>query len=556
VAAPQLRKFILAGLSAVSMFASVAAAFAQVPAPVPALPDSERRTTYSISATTCACAINFALLGDGTDFQNWIEVFLNGVRVNFNDATFGWTVTSPSGTLSTLARPITNAVLTFTAPQTGTIQIVGARRPRRTSQFNEGAGVPTRNFNQVLTDIIATQREEWDKTNDVTGRALLSQPGNTIGLLPLPSVCASRFLGFDATGLIPLCLAGGPGSGNVVGPAISTDGDFALFNGATGALLKDAPSTVIQNTTANKVWSGPTSGGAAAPGFRALVGADLPAPGASSLGGVQSITCSASNWFNTLSTGGVLGCAQPNFNNLLGTIAGAQIPSSTITSAMIVDATIVDADVSASAAIAGSKVTTVSNSVAGVVPALPNDSTKFFNGVGAYATPPSAGQMILLNTLTASGSATLSDTTSLTNTYSSYELVFLNIVPATTSTSCEIQVHASAAFQATGYITSYWGGTAGSTTPLTGNPTTFIPCSHLTSVINAAPGVNGMIRISTPSAAAIHGWYGSFNVDTGANIAALTVAGKWNTSAVIDGFQVLFSSGNIASGVVKIYGIQ
>jgi hypothetical protein len=58
--------------------------------------------------------------------------------------------------------------------------------------------------------------------------------------------------------------------------------------------------------SANKVWAGPTSGGAAAPTFRSLVGADLPNPGASSKGGVQSITCSASNWFNTLSTGGVL----------------------------------------------------------------------------------------------------------------------------------------------------------------------------------------------------------------------------------------------------------
>src|SRR5258706_497086 len=95
----------------------------------------------------------FALFGDGTDYANWVEVWLNGVRYNFNDATFGWTITSPSGSLSTLARPITNAVLTFNAVQTGTVQIVGARRPRRTSQFTENAGVSARNFNQVLTDI-------------------------------------------------------------------------------------------------------------------------------------------------------------------------------------------------------------------------------------------------------------------------------------------------------------------------------------------------------------------------------------------------------------------
>ena len=37
--------------------------------------------------------------------------------------------------------PISNAQVTFTAAQTGTIEIVGARRPRRLSQFSENKGV-------------------------------------------------------------------------------------------------------------------------------------------------------------------------------------------------------------------------------------------------------------------------------------------------------------------------------------------------------------------------------------------------------------------------------
>jgi hypothetical protein len=48
---------------------------------------------------------------------------------------------SPSGGIANLARPITNAVLTFNRPQTGTVQIVGARRPRRASQVSQGGGV-------------------------------------------------------------------------------------------------------------------------------------------------------------------------------------------------------------------------------------------------------------------------------------------------------------------------------------------------------------------------------------------------------------------------------
>src|ERR1700737_2880794 len=111
-----IRRLILA----LTLSAGITPAIAQVPAPVPALPDTERRTSYSISASNCSCNINFALYGDGTDFANWVEVFLNGVRVNYNDATFGWTITSPSGPISTLARPITDAVLPFSPAQTGT----------------------------------------------------------------------------------------------------------------------------------------------------------------------------------------------------------------------------------------------------------------------------------------------------------------------------------------------------------------------------------------------------------------------------------------------------
>src|SRR5258705_176731 len=124
-----------------------------VPAPVPALPDTERRTSYSISGATGPLAVNFALYGDSTDYQNWVKVSIGGISYDFNDPLHGWTITSPSGPLSSLARPITDAVLTFNAAQTGTVQIVGARRPRRTSQFDENVGVSARDLNQVLTDI-------------------------------------------------------------------------------------------------------------------------------------------------------------------------------------------------------------------------------------------------------------------------------------------------------------------------------------------------------------------------------------------------------------------
>lgn len=225
-----IRRLILA----VALASGIAPAFAQAPPPIPALPDTERRTSYAITGTTCSCSVNMSLYGDSTDYQNWLEVYLNGALINYNDPTFGWSIASPTGPLATISRPITDAVLTFNVPQTGTVQIVGARRPRRTSQFNENAGVSARNLNQVFTDVISQNREIWDKVNDFTGRALVSQPGVTLGLLPIPSACISGFLGFDSTGLIPVCRSSS-GPGNVQLPVVS--GDLVCFHGTAGQLL-------------------------------------------------------------------------------------------------------------------------------------------------------------------------------------------------------------------------------------------------------------------------------------------------------------------------------
>ena len=72
----------------------------------------------------------------------------------------------------------------------------------------------------------------------------------------------------------------------------------------------------LHTQTANIVFAGPQSGGAAQPGFRALVGTDLPNPGASSKGGIQSITSLGSNWIAYIDTSGVPHQSQPTYTDL------------------------------------------------------------------------------------------------------------------------------------------------------------------------------------------------------------------------------------------------
>lgn len=271
-----------------------ALAAAQAPPAVPGLPDSERRTSYSLSASTCpACSVGFALYGDGTDYGAWLELWIvtgtgtSAVATKLTAVT-DWTLSSATGSLATIPRPITDATITLTAARTGTLQIVGARRPRRTAQFAENRGVAARDLNQTVTDLVAENREIWDKM----GRALFSSPGDTIGALPVAAARAGGVLAFNSSGdpIVQAVLTGlgnviGPnvsvvghiatfgntsgtilldggliGAGDMVGPAGATDGAIALFNGTGGKILKNGPAGTTTTVLHGNASGAPTYG--------------------------------------------------------------------------------------------------------------------------------------------------------------------------------------------------------------------------------------------------------------------------------------------------------
>ena len=72
--------------------------------------------------------------------------------------------------------------------------------------------------------------------------------------------------------------------------------------------------------TANTILAGPTTGVSTVPSFRALVGADLPLPSASTLGGVQSSAIVANQFLTGISTSGVPTAAQVSASGLSGTV--------------------------------------------------------------------------------------------------------------------------------------------------------------------------------------------------------------------------------------------
>jgi hypothetical protein len=129
---------------------------------IPALPDSQRISFYTISSSAGPLAVGFQIYGDQTDIDAWVQVWLNATRYLSTDPTFGWTLTSPSGSLSVIARPITDAVISFNSPQTGTVAIIGAQRPRRLSEYAENTGVSAASLNLLQNTVFAELRENFD----------------------------------------------------------------------------------------------------------------------------------------------------------------------------------------------------------------------------------------------------------------------------------------------------------------------------------------------------------------------------------------------------------
>ena len=115
------------------------------------------------------------------------------------------------------------------------------------------------------------------------------------------------------------------GTGTVTSVGLALPGIFTISGSPVTAAgtLTGTLATQVKNL----VWAGPSTGANAAPTFRSLVGADLPNPAASTLGGIESLSAVTSKWINQISTSGVPSATQPNFNDLLGAVTLAQFPT-------------------------------------------------------------------------------------------------------------------------------------------------------------------------------------------------------------------------------------
>lgn len=182
----------------------------------------------------------------------------------------------------------------------------------------------------------------------------------------------------------------------------------------------------------------------------------------------------------------------------------------------------------------------------------------YTSGAGfSCGTTAVSSNMVLLNTLTASGSASLSDTTSITSTYHNYLITLENLLPATNNTTLEFQYHVGAAFISSNYVSNTTCFTT--TTTITSN-SAYFGLGPAAAVANNSVGVTGQVNLvgvitTNPIQPQATGM--TYTTLAGGLPCQCQFGGTIadGTSFTINGFRILFNSGSITSGVVRIYGI-
>jgi hypothetical protein len=184
-----------------------------------------------------------------------------------------------------------------------------------------------------------------------------------------------------------------------------------------------------------------------------------------------------------------------------------------------------------------------------------------FEGDGSALTGITSGGRVLLSTLTASASATLEFTATDATKYMGYEFVFTDLVNASAAVYLYMRMSSD------GGVTYDSGASDYDYNGIYANSTGF---SRLTGISKAQIDLSaqalytaygdkgrysGVLTAFSPDAATYTRFYNHFNYYTNSGLNMGHKAGYRNSTAAIDAFQFFFSTGNITSGKIYVYGL-
>jgi hypothetical protein len=179
----------------------------------------------------------------------------------------------------------------------------------------------------------------------------------------------------------------------------------------------------------------------------------------------------------------------------------------------------------------------------------------------------SGGGMVLLEQHTASSSATLDFTSCVTSTYDDYEFEFVRVQPATDNVHFGFRVSYDGGSTWQSAASSYFwliSRVLGNTTSAIVNDgsvgmtstTNYIATNVDTTIGTSLAGVNGRLKMYAPGDAINHRFLSDVVSYDNSNLDSRTQMSSRNTgTSAVNAVQFLFSSGNLASGTIRCYGL-
>ena len=194
------------------------------------------------------------------------------------------------------------------------------------------------------------------------------------------------------------------------------------------------------------------------------------------------------------------------------------------------------------------------------------------NSLSAITTKPSGlsgGTMNLISTQTASSSANVSFTSGIDDTYDEYVFKFYNMHPATDDKNFQFQgsTNGGSSYGVTITSTVFRAGhNEDDSTPTFGyfaaddlaQSTSYQRLDAGRTGNDSDSGLSGTLQLFSPSSTTFvkHFIHNSNTHKSNNQSMRAFVAGYFNTTSAINAINFQFSSGNIDSGVIKLYGVS
>jgi len=283
--------------------------------------------TIAAAAVTLAKQANFAassLQGNPTGSAATPSAITLGAGLSFSGTTL---VASAAGTVTSVSWTGDGVIFTASAdtPVTTSGTLTPASLIAQTAHYvlagptSAGPTAPT------FRALAAADIPNLPASQVTSGQLAVAQGGTAAATLTAHAVLLGE--GTSALGFATI----GTGGRLLIDQGSGTDPAFEVVSGdatctATGAftVTKTSGTAFASSATVNACNATNITSGT-------LPAAQLPAPTASTLGGVEAVTAVTSKWINAISTAGVPALTQPAFTDVSGTATAAQLPTTGLT---------------------------------------------------------------------------------------------------------------------------------------------------------------------------------------------------------------------------------